>query len=230
MRQTGPSRSIDRSVSSLGVPVCLASRVGLRSMSTGPLAARGGEEQTARARIIDTAYRLFSQFGVSAIGIDRIVDGAHVAKMTLYRHFTSKEDLVLAFLVERRRRWTHQWLKAATEHAAPDRRDRPLALFDVLDEWFHRPDYEGCSFIRTLHEVSGGPIHDAAERELEEVRRMLVDHAAQAGVGDAESFSYQMQILMMGSMVSALRGDLDAAQRARRVAAPWLAQATIVRR
>jgi len=195
-------------------------------MATGPPAPRGeGHQQTASARIIDTAYRLFSQFGVSAIGIDRIVEEAGVAKTTLYRHFPSKEALVLAFLTERRRRWTRDWLEAEIEDLAPDRPDRTLALFDVLDEWFRRPDYEGCSFIRTLHEVPSGPIHDAAVRELEEVRKMLADHAAQARVDDAESFSYQMQILMMGSMVSALRGDLDAAQRARHIAAAWLAQA-----
>ena len=194
-------------------------------MSTGPEAAYGTGERTARARIIDAAYRLFSQFGVNEIGIDRIIEEANVAKMTLYRHFSSKEELEYAFLVERRRRWTHGWLETAIERAAPDRPDRTLVLFDVLDEWFHRPDYEGCSFIRTLHEVSSGPIHDAAVHELEEVRRMLADHAAQAGVDDAETFSYQIQILMMGSMVSALRGDLDAAQRAREIAAAWLAHA-----
>lgn len=179
---------------------------------------------TARSRILDAAYELFSRFGVSAIGIDRIVDEAGVAKMTLYRHFPSKEDLILAFLEERQRRWTREWLEAAIEELAPDRPGRLLALFDVLDGWFRRSDYEGCSFTRTLHEVPSGPVHDATVREMETVRKMLAAHAAQAGVEDAESFAYDIQILMMGSMVSALRGDVDAAQRARRVAAARLYQ------
>ncbi len=113
----------------------------------------------------------------------------------------------------------------AIEDPAPDRPDRALALFDVLDEWFHRPDYEGCAFIRTLHEISSGPVRDAAIAELEGVRQMLEAYAAQAGVSDPEAFSYQMQTLMMGAMVSALRGDRDAAQRARTVAACWLSVA-----
>ena len=197
-------------------------------MSDGGVAARRSVT-SARARILDSAYELFSRYGIRAVGIDRIVERSGVAKMTLYRHFASKDELVLAFLEERRRRWTRDWLQQAIEEIAPDRPDRTLALFDVLDEWFHRPDYEGCSFIRTAHEIPDGPVHDQAVRQLEIVRRMLADHAAQAGVGDAEAFAYQMQILMMGAMASALRGDLEAAGRAREIAAGWLSNDPAVR-
>lgn len=184
--------------------------------------ARRPSVTSARARILDSAYELFSRYGIRAVGVDRILERSGVAKMTLYRHFASKDQLVLAFLEERRRRWTQDWLQRAIEDVATDRPDRTLALFDVLDEWFHRPDYEGCSFIRTLHEIPDGPLHEQATRELELVRGMLADHAAQAGVGDPEAFAHQMQILMMGAMASALRGDLDAAKRAREIAAAWL--------
>jgi len=188
-----------------------------------------GSVLSARARILDSAYELFSRYGIRAVGIDRILELSGVAKMTLYRHFASKDELVLAFLEERRRRWTQGWLQPAIEDVATDRPERTLALFDVLDEWFHRPDYEGCSFIRTLHEVPEGPVREEATRQMELVRRMLADHAAQAGVGDPEAFAYQMQILMMGAMVSALRGDLDAAKRAREIAAAWLSRDPAVR-
>ena len=92
----------------------------------------------------------------------------------------------------------------------------------MLDEWFRRPDYEGCSFIRTLHEVPDGPVHEATIRQIDLVRAMLAEYAAEAGVARPEEFSYQIQILMLGSMVSALRGDLDAARRAGKVAALML--------
>ena len=75
----------------------------------------------ARDRIVDTAYDLFSRHGIRAVGVDRIVAESGVAKMSLYRHFPSKDDLVLAFLQERERRWTNEWLRA--EVGAP-RRDR----------------------------------------------------------------------------------------------------------
>lgn len=164
-----------------------------------------------------------------AVGVDRIIAEANVTKRTFYRHHPSKEHLVLAFLEERWRRWTHDWLEAAVERSAPDPPDRTLAVFDVLDEWFHRPDYEGCSFIRTLHEVPDGLVHEATIRQFDLVRTMVAEYAAQSGVARPEEFSYQIQILMMGSMVSALRGDLNAARRAGKVAALMLGDGDFAR-
>lgn len=172
---------------------------------------------SARGRILDVAYRLFSVNGVQAVGIDRIVAESEVAKMTLYRYFPSKDDLVLAFLEERTRRWTHEWLQASVERTAPTPGDRLLTVFDVLDLWFHDPQYEGCSFIRTLHEIREGPLHDATVHHLELIREIIATYAAEAGAPNPETLSYQAQILMMGAMVSALRGDVGAARRTRDV-------------
>jgi AcrR family transcriptional regulator len=179
----------------------------------------------ARARVLDTAYALFTRYGIRQIGIDRIIHEAGVAKMSLYRYFPSKDDLALAFLAERHRRWTAGWLRRVIEDDASEPADRTMALFDALDDWFHRSDYEGCSFVRTLHEVPEGPVHDEAVRQLDVVRQMLVEHAAQAGAADPQTVATQMQILMMGAMVSALRGDRDAARHARPLAGLLLEQA-----
>jgi AcrR family transcriptional regulator len=171
----------------------------------------------ARARILETAYQLFSHEGIRAVGIDRIIDRASIAKATLYRHFVSKEELVLAFLDLREQRWTHEWLQAEVERLAATPGDRLLCMFDVLDEWFHREDFEGCSFINTLLEISDrdSAIHVAAVGHLAVVREILEDWAAQAGARSPEDMGYQSQILMMGATVSAGRGDLIAARRAR---------------
>ncbi|MGZ4316912.1 MAG: TetR/AcrR family transcriptional regulator [Gaiellaceae bacterium] len=177
--------------------------------------ARGG----ARARIVDTAYELFSREGVRAVGIDRVIAEARVAKMTLYRHFASKDALVLAFLEERGRRWTRGWLFAGVEARASRPQDRLLAVFDLLDEWFARPDYDGCSLTRTLYEIPSDPIHAETVHQLELVRRTLAAYAAEAGVSDPDAFAYVFHSLMLGAMVSALRGDLSAAKRARVAAA-----------
>lgn len=179
----------------------------------------------ARTRIVDSAYELFSRHGVRGIGIDRVVEDARVAKMTLYRYFPSKDDLVLAFLRERERRWTHDWLQQTIEGVAPKPADCTLALFDALDEWFHRPDYEGCAFVRTLHEFSRGPLHDETVHQMGVVRKILETHAGQAGVEDAEAFSFKIQALMNGAMVGALSGDLQAARRGREIASLLLEQA-----
>jgi len=179
----------------------------------------------ARERIIDTAYALFSAEGVRAVGIDRIIAESGVAKTTLYHHFASKDALILAFLEERRRRWTYEWLEATVMRLAAIPEDRLLAVFDAFGEWFDRPDYESCSFVRTLHEAAPGPIRDAAVYELEQVRQLIRRLAAAADFRDPYLVAYQMQTIMLGAIVSAARGDRHAAPRARHMAALLLAHA-----
>ena len=78
-----------------------------------------GGRPSARERILDTAYELFSRHGTRAVGVDRIIAECGIAKMTLYRNFPSKDDLILAFLERREELWTRAWLQA--EAAAPRR-------------------------------------------------------------------------------------------------------------
>ena len=92
---------------------------------------------SARTRILDTAYELFSHNGLRAVGIERIIDESGVAKKTLYRHFPSKVDLILAFLDAREQRWTRDWLlalAAEAEHAAPN---LPCDLAEHHDHYAH---------------------------------------------------------------------------------------------
>jgi AcrR family transcriptional regulator len=173
----------------------------------------------ARERILDTAYELFSHNGIRSVGVDRIVAEARVAKMTLYNHFPAKTDLALAFLDLREERWTRDWLKSEIERRATNPRDRLLVPFDAFDEWFHRDDFEGCSFVNTLLETHGtDPLHQAAVQHLALIEDLLESYVEQAGMEDPEEIALQLQTLMMGSIVSAGRGDLEAARRARSVA------------
>ena len=73
-----------------------------------------------RDRILDTAYELFSQHGTRAVGVDRIIAEAGTAKMTLYRNFASKDELIVAFLAAREERWTRGWLQAEVDRRADD--------------------------------------------------------------------------------------------------------------
>jgi AcrR family transcriptional regulator len=173
----------------------------------------------ARQRILDTAYELFSQNGIRSVGIDRIIAEAGVAKMTLYRHFPAKIDLAVAFLNLREERWTRDWLQSEIDRHAGSPRDRLLVPFDAFDEWFHRDDFEGCSFINTLLETHGtGPLHEAAVAHLAIVKDVLERYADEAGMADPEDMALQLQTLMMGAIVSAGRGDREAAHRARGIA------------
>src|SRR5262244_1525812 len=97
-----------------------------------PLTRPPAPPTKARQRILDAAYDLFSQHGIRAVGIDSIIERSGVARMTLYRHFQSKDELVLAFLEDRERRWTRDWLQSQVRERASVPGDRLLAIFDVF--------------------------------------------------------------------------------------------------
>ena len=179
---------------------------------TNPVAVDGGRERTMRA-----AYELFSRGGTRTIGVDAVVARAAVAKMTLYRHFPSKEDLVLAFLERREQLWTRQWLAAEVVRRESDPAARLLAIFDVFHDWFQTPEFEGCTFIQVLleHTDVTNPVRVATVANLENIRGFLRELADDAGIPDTDSFARQWHILMKGSIISALEGDHQAAMRAR---------------
>lgn len=188
----------------------------------GPMAspARRPKPSVARERLLSTAYDLFSRHGLRGVGVDTIINEAGVAKMTFYRHFPSKDDLVLAFLQRREQLWTHEWLEAEVKSRAAAPRERLLAIFDVFDEWFQRDDFEGCSFINVLIEVSepGHPVKEASAAHLANIRVFLHALAAEAGATQPDDFARKWHILMKGSIVAAGEGDRLAARRARAVA------------
>jgi AcrR family transcriptional regulator len=172
---------------------------------------------SARERILDASYDLFSRQGVQAVGIDAIITRSGVARQTLYRHFDSKQDLVLAFLERREELWTKDWLQAEVKRRAADPRERLLAIFDVFDGWFRRNDFEGCSFINVMLEMAdpADPVHRAGAAYLAGIRNFLEGLAREAGIADADTFARKWHILMKGSIIAAAEGDRDAAQRAR---------------
>lgn len=172
--------------------------------------------QAPRERILDTAYGLFSQRGVHDVGIDELIERAGVAKATLYRHFPSKEALVLAFLEQREQRWTYGWVEAEARRRATTPEEQLLAIFDLFDEWFQRDDFEGCSFINVLLEIGNldHPIGRASADYLEHIRSVVRTLAEEAGLNEPEAFALSWHILMKGSIVQAAEGDRDAAKRA----------------
>jgi AcrR family transcriptional regulator len=177
-------------------------------------------ETDARSRILEAAYELFSRHGIRAVGIDAIIQRSGVARMTLYRNFGSKDELVLAFLARREQRWTQDWLQQEAERRAADPAERLLAIFDVFDEWFRREDFEGCSFINVLLETTdpGSPVRAASAGQLARIRAYVAGLAREAGVADPERLAHKWHILMKGSIVAAGEGDVEAARRAREVA------------
>lgn len=175
------------------------------------------ETAKARERILQAAYELFSKRGIRAVGTEEVLARAGVAKSTLYRHFRSKDELVLAFLQRREHQWTREFVEAEARRRGSTPRESLLAIFDVFDEWFHRDDFEGCSFINVLLEVGdlGSPLAKASAAHLEYIRLVVRTLAEEAGVQDSETFAHSWHILMKGSIVAAGEGDRLAARRAR---------------
>ena len=177
-------------------------------------------EPAPRQRILDTAYQLFAQRGVHAVGIEELIERAGVAKATLYRHFSSKDELVLAFLEQRERLWTHGWVEAEARRRGDTPVEQLLAIFDLFDEWFHRDDFEGCSFINVLLEYGDleHPAGRASAAHLKNIRSVIATLAEEAELRDPETFALSWHILMKGSIIQAAEGDHDAAKRAQTLA------------
>ena len=183
---------------------------------------------SARERILEAAYELFSRQGVRAVGIDAIIERSGVARMTLYRHFPSKDALVLAFLERRENLWTKDWLQREVERSTDDPRARLLAIFDTFDAWFRSEDFEGCSFINVLLEFSepSDPINRASRDHLASIRSFVEELATAATIPDPKAFARQWHILMKGAIIAAGEGDRQAARRAQEIGALLLQHKT----
>src|SRR4051795_13299052 len=160
--------------------------------------------KTGRERLVAAAVELFYRQGFAAVGIDQVIAAAGVTKTTFYKHFESKDDLMVA-AVERRDEWESQaWGRAVREIAGDDPAGQLLATLDVMDIWFNDPDFLGCMFLNTAIEFPNphDPVHRAAaafKRKCREHRRDLAG-AAGADPGGAEVFADCYTALIEGAL------------------------------
>jgi AcrR family transcriptional regulator len=182
--------------------------------------------ESARERILRTAYELFSRRGIRAVGTDEVIHRAGVAKATLYRHFPTKNDLVLAVLERREQLWTHGLIEAQSQLRGNTPEEQLLAIFDVLHDWFQNRDgYEGCSFINVLLELGADhPAGRASIGHIDNVRDIVRQRAVAAGLHDVEDFAWSWHILMKGAIILAAVGDPNAAHRAQKMARALIEQ------
>jgi AcrR family transcriptional regulator len=171
---------------------------------------------TARERILTTAYRLFTRRGIRAVGTDEVISVSGVARATLYRHFPSKNDLVLAVLQRREELWTLGLVEQQSRLRGETPEEQLLAIFDVFHDWFQkREDFDGCSFINVLIELGAAhPAGQASIQYLDNIRTIVRERAEAAGLVDVDNFARSWHILMKGSIIAAGEGDLEAARRA----------------
>lgn len=170
-----------------------------------------------RERILDTASELFYQKGIQNVGVDEIVARSGVAKMTLYKHFQSKDLLVLEFLRRRDERW-RCWLETTVERYGTTPTECLLAIFEVLEEWFKSPDFRGCAFVNAAVELANRehPAHQAVVEHKQLVQAYILKLAKDAEVHNPEFLSRHFMLLIEGAIVTALiEGSAEAAQQAR---------------
>ena len=172
-----------------------------------------------RDQLIDAAAELFHRHGFNATGIDRILSEAGVAKMTLYNHFKSKDELILAAL--RRRDLTfREELIAYVESHTDSPRAALLALFDAHREWFERTNFRGCMFINAAAEFAGisESIRQVAEEHKKLVHAYVRGLTSAAGARNPDELADQLMLLIDGaigcSQVSALSSWADKARGA----------------
>ncbi|KAB0636714.1 TetR/AcrR family transcriptional regulator [Burkholderia latens] len=115
-----------------------------------------------RQQVVDKATELFSRYGFHPVGVDWIIDDSGVARMTLYRHFASKEQLIREVLVQRYDLIVGS-IAAQLEHV-DDPVQRVKTIFDWYEAWFNTPEFAGCLFERALAEfgTAYAPISDVA--------------------------------------------------------------------
>ena len=181
---------------------------------------------SARERILTAAYELFGRRGIRAVGTDEVIARAGVAKATLFRHFATKNDLVLAVLERREQLWTHGLIEAQSGLLGNTPEEQLLAIFDVMHDWFQSRDgYEGCSFINVLLELGADhPAGRASVAHIDNVRDIVRQRALAAGLTDVEDFASSWHILMKGAIILAAVGDLEAARRAQKMARSLIEQ------
>jgi len=174
----------------------------------------------ARERILRAADELFYAKGIRNVGIDEIIAHAGVAKASLYKHFESKDLLVLAWVRQRHDAWRHS-LDTAASKTGSGPRERLLAVFDDLQGDCCRKSYRGCAFVNAMIELAdpSHPAHVVSLEHKKALREYMRDLAAQAGAKDPEATAHHLAMLYEGAVVtSQAEGNMDAARRAREIA------------
>ncbi len=179
------------------------------------------KKSDARQRIVDTAEQLFYAEGIRAVGIDRIIAEAGVAKMTLYNHFPSKDDLILAVVQFREAKFDAMFEKWMERHVKAGM-NRLEAFFAALKDWFKSPGFRGCMFINTCAELADAE-HPASKFSADHKERFhaMLKQIVQVENGDqiAKAVAPAIALLVEGAIVCAvMQQSVKAAEVAKNAA------------
>jgi AcrR family transcriptional regulator len=157
-----------------------------------------------RQQLIETAITLFGEYGFHATGIDKIAMAASVSKKTMYHHFRSKDELILAALKHHDGLSRNHFMKSVMQQAKQPV-EQLLALFDVAQDWFLKDNFHGCLFINAIGEFSESEseIREACRDYKRQMNRFIEELAIQADLDDPAKVAGAISILLEGSIVTA---------------------------
>ncbi|MEK9627745.1 MAG: TetR/AcrR family transcriptional regulator [Nitrospinota bacterium] len=157
-----------------------------------------------REQLLQSALELFSLFGYSAVGVDAISERAGITKKTLYHHFHSKEELILAVLRYYDERHRNSFMRSV-EAKSENPKERMLAIFDITEEWFNSSNFSGCLFVRAMGEYpdEGSSIRRVCQESKILFQRYIQGLAEKAGLKNSSELSKQLMLLIEGAITLA---------------------------
>ncbi len=167
-----------------------------------------------------SALELFTKNGIHATGIDAIVEHSGVTKKTLYAHFMSKEEFVVAVLHQYDEQARNE-IKRQVENGAKTARGRLLAVFDFAETWFQQDDFYGCLFINAIGEFSekSAPIRQICMEYKKSLKGYIRELCEQAGASNPQGLAEELGMLLEGATVTAqISQNPKTARIAKRVA------------
>lgn len=157
---------------------------------------------TAKQKVLFTAHDLFYADGIRATGIDKIIAQAQVTKTTFYRHFPSKNSLIIAYLEYRHVLWLDWFKQIINQH-----NDLADGIATAMFEWFKQDSFRGCAFVNSLSEISA---------ELPEVKALVSEHKQDVAdvvkvklkkTPDSNAVAQAIVMTMDGAIVRAQSGE-----------------------
>ncbi len=173
-----------------------------------------------REHLIDVAASLFNRLGYHAVGIDLVIAEAGIAKTTLYRHFKSKEELIVAVLKRVDARFRER-MRATVEASSKPKGGKLLSTFDFLETWFKDENFHGCPFISAAGEFGDQPsvVFQEAAMHKRLVIAFLEELARADGLSNPHNLAEEVNLLHEGATaVAFITGDATSATRAKGVA------------
>lgn len=162
---------------------------------------------SARQRILETAADLFAREGYRAVGMDTIIERSDVAKMTLYRHFSTKNALINAYIEQTIQDfWT--WFEQVIRLHPDAPRDQLIAIFEKLASIIAEPTFYGCSCLQAMVEFPQfeHPVHQKAFQYKRAIRMRFREIGVQAGARQPDQLADQLLLLLNGALMQGRTG------------------------